>query len=222
MQTLSSYAVALLAGMVLIMPANADVPTNLSVARDKVKEYHRSGEYAEDVKAVVDDVCQYMQKRAQANQQRQRPDKLALVLDIDETVLSNYPHLKELHFGGRKADIKALEQQGTDPRMPGALKLYQCARNNDIAVFFITGRRAYERNATEANLRKTGFDHWQKLYMKPNNTDRSSAEFKTDKREQIEQNGYRIIANVGDQQSDLTGGHAEKTFKLPNPFYRLP
>jgi acid phosphatase len=28
-----------------------------------------------------------------------------------------------------------------------------------------------------------------------------------------------IIANMGDQASDLAGGHAEKTFKLPNPFY---
>jgi len=28
-----------------------------------------------------------------------------------------------------------------------------------------------------------------------------------------------IIANIGDQESDLAGGFAEKTFKLPNPFY---
>ena len=31
--------------------------------------------------------------------------------------------------------------------------------------------------------------------------------------------GYRIIANVGDQESDLTGGGADRSFKLPNPFY---
>jgi hypothetical protein len=27
-----------------------------------------------------------------------------------------------------------------------------------------------------------------------------------------------IIVNIGDQ-SDLEGGHAEMTFKVPNPFY---
>ena len=39
---------------------------------------------------------------------------------------------------------------------------------------------------------------------------------------QIEQMGYTIIANVGDQPSDLIGGHAEKMFLLPDPFYRVP
>jgi acid phosphatase len=222
MKAFVNFIMVLLLAVMLATSANAAVPTNLSVAREKVKAYYQSGDYAADVKAVVNEVCHYMQKRAQANQQLEQPAKLALVLDIDETVLSNYPHMKELHFGGRMADIKSLEQQATDPKMPGALKLYQCARAHNIAVFFITGRRAYERDATEANLRKVGFEHWQKLYMKPNKTDQPSAQFKIDKREQIEQDGYHIIANVGDQQSDLTGGHADKTFKLPNPFYRLP
>jgi hypothetical protein len=27
---------------------------------------------------------------------------------------------------------------------------------------------------------------------------------------------------MGDQESDLSGGYAEKTFKLPNPVYFLP
>jgi hypothetical protein len=30
------------------------------------------------------------------------------------------------------------------------------------------------------------------------------------------------VANFGDQPSDLKGGHAERTFKLPNPNYYLP
>lgn len=34
--------------------------------------------------------------------------------------------------------------------------------------------------------------------------------------------GFRIIVNVGDQESDLAGGHAERAFKLPNPFYIIP
>jgi hypothetical protein len=28
--------------------------------------------------------------------------------------------------------------------------------------------------------------------------------------------------NVGDQQSDLDGGFAEKAFRVPNPFYFIP
>ena len=50
----------------------------------------------------------------------------------------------------------------------------------------------------------------------------SAADFKTPVRSRIEADGYKIIANVGDQPSDLLGGHAERTFMLPNPFYRVP
>jgi hypothetical protein len=27
------------------------------------------------------------------------------------------------------------------------------------------------------------------------------------------------VVNMGDQESDLDGGHADRAFKLPNPFY---
>ena len=37
-----------------------------------------------------------------------------------------------------------------------------------------------------------------------------------------QQRGFRIVANFGDQFSDLKGGYADKTFKLPNPTYFLP
>ena len=33
---------------------------------------------------------------------------------------------------------------------------------------------------------------------------------------------YDIVANFGDQYSDLIGGHADRTVKLPNPTYYLP
>ena len=38
-------------------------------------------------------------------------------------------------------------------------------------------------------------------------------------RRAIERRGYRIVVNVGDQRSDLDGGHALRRFKLPNPMY---
>ena len=34
--------------------------------------------------------------------------------------------------------------------------------------------------------------------------------------------GYDIVANFGDQFSDLNGGFADTTFKIPNPNYFLP
>jgi hypothetical protein len=40
---------------------------------------------------------------------------------------------------------------------------------------------------------------------------------------QLEQDaGYDIIANLGNQCSDLRGGFADRTVKIPNPMYFLP
>jgi len=47
-------------------------------------------------------------------------------------------------------------------------------------------------------------------------------EQRRDERGKIAAQGYTIIVNVGDQQSDLDGGYAERAYKLPNPFYYLP
>jgi len=46
--------------------------------------------------------------------------------------------------------------------------------------------------------------------------------YKSATRAHIESLGYDIVANFGDQFSDLKGGSADRTFKLPNPNYYLP
>jgi hypothetical protein len=46
--------------------------------------------------------------------------------------------------------------------------------------------------------------------------------YKSATRAHIESLGYDIVADFGDQFSDLKGGHTDRTFKLPNPNYFLP
>jgi hypothetical protein len=41
-------------------------------------------------------------------------------------------------------------------------------------------------------------------------------------RQKIQEMRYKIIVNIGDRFSDLAGGHAERVFKLPNPYYFIP
>ncbi len=67
------------------------------------------------------------------------------------------------------------------------------------------------------------FDGWIALIMRPPGlTLKSTADFKAPERGKIAAQGYTIIANVGDQPSDLAGGFAERGFLVPNPFYRIP
>jgi len=50
----------------------------------------------------------------------------------------------------------------------------------------------------------------------------STIHYKSATRAHIESLGYDIVANFGDQFSDLKGGFADRRFKLPNPNYFLP
>jgi predicted secreted acid phosphatase len=50
----------------------------------------------------------------------------------------------------------------------------------------------------------------------------ATTQYKSGTRAYIESQGYNIVANFGDQYSDLLGGYADRTFKMPNPNYYLP
>jgi acid phosphatase len=91
-----------------------------------------------------------------------------------------------------------------------------------VAVFFISGRPPYLREATERNLREQGYD-WDRLILLPEGAHFTSAvDFKAPERRKLAEQGYAILLSIGDQESDLIGGYAERTFKLPNPVYFLP
>jgi predicted secreted acid phosphatase len=154
------------------------------------------------------------------------------VLDIDETSLTNWPELVANDFGyirdgpcqlpNGPCGVLAWEQLGRTTAIEPTLALFNAAKAKGVAVFFITGRDESEREATERNLQAAGYRDWTALVMRPIGTHTASAaDFKAPERAKIEQQGYTIIANVGDQPGDLAGGYAEKTFLLPNPFYRV-
>ena len=103
------------------------------------------------------------------------------------------------------------------------MDVYNAAKDRGAAIFFITGRDETQRAATERNLQAVGYTGSAQLIMEPPGAHYvSAADFKAPQREQIARRGYTIIANVGDQPSDLDGGFAEQTYLLPNPFYRIP
>jgi predicted secreted acid phosphatase len=155
-----------------------------------------------------------------------RPDeKLAIVLDIDETSLSNWA--VEIHddFGFIPADLNWCITLRCGKAIAGTLRLFEEAEGHRVAVFFITGRAEGQRADTEANLRAEGYDHWEGLFMRAENhpVGQTVAEYKSSDRAMIVAKGYRIVLNVGDQMSDLVGNpQADHSVKLPNPFYFIP
>lgn len=201
----------------------AHEPKNLDVIKTSLIKYHDSGEYQNDQARVIDKAMQYLKTRLEKEKTASKGKKLAIVLDIDETSLSNYPDMLQMSFGGTFDEIDAAENKGADPAINATLELYRYAKANNVAVFFITGRRENAKKPTEKNLTAAGYQNWDGLTLKPQDYhEKSAAPYKIDAREALEKQGYDIVLSVGDQFSDLSGGHADKTFKLPNPYYFIP
>ena len=207
--------------------AETCAPDNLGEHKSKLTAYKTSGQYEADIAIVTAEAKQYLQERLG------KVTKPAIVLDIDETALSNYPALKINDYGfiiGGSCDLErgpcgflAWIDMAKATTIPPSLELYRFARENNVAVFFITGRPERTREATEKNLREAGYDVWEKAVLKPNDMKVSSAaDYKAPVRCELIAQGYNIVVNMGDQPSDLAGGCAEKAFLLPNPFYRIP
>ncbi|NNM58703.1 MAG: acid phosphatase [Legionellales bacterium] len=198
-------------------------PTNLQVEKDQLKQYVTSGEYLKEQQQVATTAEAYLAKYIATNKQSKNPKKLAIVLDIDETSLSNYPDIVAMDFGGTWDELNTLQLKGVDPVIAPTLKLYNYAKENGVSVIFLTGRPISAMPATIRNLKAAGYKNWDGLVFRTKDNIHQPAEvYKTAVRKKLEAQGYDIVVNMGDQQSDLTGGYADKGFKLPNPFYYIP
>ncbi|HMD22102.1 MAG TPA: HAD family acid phosphatase [Alloacidobacterium sp.] len=152
-------------------------------------------------------------------------DKLALVLDIDETSLSNWTEESQDDYGYIAKDWNDWIHQHSAPAIDGTLRLYHEAKNSKVAVFFITGRPESQREDTETNLKAAGYGAWDGLAFRADDHPKTQTvtDYKSGERGKVVAQGYRIILNVGDQLSDLNGNpQAEHSVKLPNPFYFIP
>ncbi len=198
-------------------------PANLSTLKTEVIAYHDSGSYQKELSDVIHKASKYIQARAKANQTQANPEKLAIVLDIDETSLSNYTTMRARDFADDREKMHRAWNDANAPVIKPMLSLYNKALSEKVAVFFVTGRRACFKQPTNTNLTLAGFKGWTGLYFKPDQEKTSSnTAFKIRSRADITKKGYTIVASIGDQYSDLNGGYAEKTFKLPNPYYYVP
>jgi predicted secreted acid phosphatase len=186
--------------------AHADEP-RAPAPPDEIVAYRDSGEWRADTRRQV--------RRARKVLRRHLDDRRpAIVLDIDDTSLSNYGCLKAVAFDRGAADCSDL------PAIPQTLSLYRYARRHGVTVFFITGRRERARADTVDNLKAEGYKRWKGLRMRPDDQPlRRKDGWKARMRRNIQRRGYRIVVNVGDQRSDLDAGHALRRFKLPNPMY---
>lgn len=198
----------------------ANEPENLSLARQTVINYHDSGEYQKDVVAALQDAKNYLAQRIADNANKKQ--KLAIVLDIDDTALNEYDFWFKHDFMWHSQAMWTEFNTTKFPAIKPTLELYNYAKNNGVAIFFITGRYEKSRQSTIDALQNAGYKDWNVLYMRPDGDKRLALDYKVATRKQIQNSGFDIVLSVSDQASDLQGGFADHTVKVPNPFYIIP
>ena len=181
-----------------------------------ITSYYDSGQWSRDITTVVKKAKANLKKDLAADRATHSP---ALVLDVDETSVFNAPCLEPVDWDLSGLAVCAVNGDGVATPV---LSLYKYARTKHVKVVFITGRPEALAGTTTAELKRLGFSSGFQLVLRPaTDTQDSVIPYKSAARATVERHGYTILANVGDQQSDLAGGHSLRRYKLPNPVYLI-
>lgn len=127
---------------------------------------------------------------------------LAVVTDIDETVLDNSPYTVHQALNKKGYDEKSWAEwtaKAAADTVPGAPAFFKYAASRGVQVFYITNRLESERAATLLNLQRFGFPYTddQHLLLK------TTTSGKEPRRQQVLQQ-YDIVMLFGDNLSDFS------------------
>jgi 5'-nucleotidase (lipoprotein e(P4) family) len=168
---------------------------------------------------------------------------LAVIVDIDETMLDNSIYQARLVRDGRSYDEFTWDQwvrEEVATPVPGALEFAKAAAARGVRIFYVTNRVEHLGDATRANLRRLGFplaDDGQFLGLgtvvdgcEADGSDKAC-------RRRLVGRTHRVLLQAGDQLGDFValpdnslagrekavrpylGWVGERWFVLPNPTY---
>ncbi|MGH3759451.1 HAD family acid phosphatase [Actinophytocola sp.] len=221
-------------------PGGGPEPTNLGLVKTEILEYYGDVEdedghhhaspdsdWAEDTARQIDKARRDLQRAL--DQDVRNP---AIVLDVDDTSELTYGHNADHDFGYDPERFDEAIKNGEFPAIEPTVEFANFAAQNGVEVFFVTGRHEELRSVTLKNLASGGYPTPTEAVLKPDENppdwlpcglECTTVEYKSSARTHLE-DAYdvTIVVNMGDQLSDLEGGHAENTVKLPNPMYFIP
>jgi predicted secreted acid phosphatase len=204
--------------------------------------------YAKEATKVAAKGARYLSKSAKSHGTKLTK---AILMDVDDTTLNTWNYEIAANFAFTPASNAEFVLGQKFPAVYGMVEMATAAEREGYAIFYLTGRGAAQETATLGNLTADGIgvdagypkpttlkNGEDGLFTKPSvanypdylktacaadpNGSCTTVHYKSATRQHIESLGYDIVANFGDQYSDLNGGFANKTFKLPNPTYFLP
>ena len=231
-------------------PRQGDAIPNVTTVESEIKAYYGSvpgtmdgigavtlpsptSNYAKEVTSIEAQMKGYLSLELRLAELKHT--KPAVVFDVDDTTLNTYDYEISSQFGYTPATNAAFVNAEAFPAVFGMPALVNWASSSGYTVFYITGRPEAQRGATTGNLTKVGYtapSDTTHLFLKqptpppyltcaaaPTCT---TIEYKSGTRAYLESQGYDIVADFGDQFSDLKGGSSGYQVKMPNPMYYLP
>lgn len=127
---------------------------------------------------------------------------LAVVVDIDETILDNLPYQAWLVGKNQGYSSKTWQQwvkQNKATAVPGALSFLNFASENGVQVFYVTNRSDKVRQATLTNLKQLGFPNVVNSHLLMKTTSSN----KEPRRDQIRAQ-YDVALYMGDNLGDFS------------------
>ena len=233
-------------------PTNGEAIPNIDSVKSTIRAYYNasggiasksSSRYITQVHAIENNLLDRLPATA--------PADAALVFDVDDTLLWNYDFEdKATNFNFDPVLNATWVTQHLFVKVPGMPGLLRELKSRGYALHGITGRPAAQQPDTIANLTEKGYvdaagkplftaaHYFTKGAVTVSNSNASipsqpwvdcgpdnacsTIEYKSGTRAHIEDQGFDIVGNFGDQWSDLIGEHADHVYKLPNATYYLP
>ena len=149
---------------------------------------------------------------------------LAIIADVDETVLDNSPYDGKLILNNTTYNRESWVEWGNleiAKAIPGSLEFLIYASEKNIEIFYISNRYSEQLEATVNNLKKLGFPDAKESNVLLRGDTRS----KSERRKSVSDN-YEVIMLIGDNLSDfndefeikLYDERSDQTDKLKNEF----
>lgn len=187
--------------------------THAFISKKKIQNYYESGQYELEVKTVIDSAIKNISRT-------DLPENAAVVFDVDETALCNYEYIKQQNFGYNRKKWHDYVKDAKGNVNSQVKVLYDWLIEKEVKIVFLTGRKADEYAATQHNLFEAGYEKYSVLICRSKEEEYIPATiFKIEKRKELEKNGLKIIATVGDQHNDVIGAATGLRIKIPNLLY---
>ncbi len=145
-----------------------------------------------------------------------KKNKLAIITDIDETILDNSYSEAQLIKEGRSYSSESwLEwtNKSAATPVPGAKDFLQYAASRGIEIFYISNRKTIEVNSTIINLKKYNLPFADTAHM----LFKAKEDTKKARRQQV-MSEYKVVLLMGDNLNDFSevfeSGNIEARFTL--------